>query len=490
MDNQDLVLIPGELFTKIELKNRLKIMDMYINPTIQDKSYLVSAYNQAIKHESNKYKLIDCLIDDTVKLKQSNKRTELYTTWKPHFDNLIYNKTINQSHKEQMNATATNKQFTLPPRQRPIKETPNNNTIYQINNTISNQTRETNQCQMIPKYTKNENNIQKQNVVNLEKQNLYLTIGHNELQINVKEKNEINFKEQNIIKYSISQNNLLKMTKSNDDNYLRKPNYIVNQLNQSIKQMHSVPLQIQTLPTLSNINKEKKETNEANFTSVNTTNVTNNQSIPLKNNLTTSLNSHNTQSSIVNKKHVSGFTPFNNNNLSLIDAENNHLKTSQLKASNPFQLEDVLSSLLALTSIILILFYIFRFTRDLTQPFMNLNNFSMQSAIRFISDYKWLILLGMIVSFYFKKTNVKIARAIFKEIKNELYQEFLNKPNGFGFSQKDIISKYALKYDLSSQEFHRLILPVLNDLRTKDSNIKITEEEINGRKLLYWTWFE
>lgn len=496
MDNQVLVIIPGELFTKTELKNRLKLMKIHINPTVQDKSYFVSAYNAAIRHESNKFKIIDFLIDDTGKLYQSNKRIDLFNIWKPQFENQIINSTItNQPIKEQKQII-NNNQFTLPPRQMETRENPaNNNKIYQMSNseTIHNEEKEIMRDYIKPNIN---NNKEKVSVFSPQKLVPNLNIIHNEMQINSTEKNMnmMNVKVVNSMNNIKPQyNNTISFANSQDINYCNKTNENNNQLNKTRKESFS--LKSQTIPSSTFIqdNKPKiidKELPLKNIcnTSFNT-NLNNEKSLPFNSHINSLLRNDNVlRSSIVNENRDN--SSFNNSGYSLIDAERNILTDRKANKQNSFQLEDALSPLLVITSIIAIMYYSFRFAKDLAQPLISINDISMKSAMRFIYHFKWLIILGILICFYFKQTNSKLSKEIFKDIKNALHQEYLNNPECLGLSQSSMISKYALKYNFSIQEFYQLILPILNDLRAKDSNIKITEEEVKGRKVLYWNWFE
>ena len=74
--NKEIIIIPAENFSKKELQNRLKIMGIDFNLNENSKKYYDNKYNEAVKNNENKLKIIDKLITDTnfLKLKKTEKR--------------------------------------------------------------------------------------------------------------------------------------------------------------------------------------------------------------------------------------------------------------------------------------------------------------------------------------------------------------------------------------------------------------------------------
>lgn len=77
-----------------------------------------------------------------------------------------------------------------------------------------------------------------------------------------------------------------------------------------------------------------------------------------------------------------------------------------------------------------------------------------------------------------------------KNIVNEIYQNLRGKirDNENGLPESDIIRKYSLQYNMTPSQFEMEVLPLLNELRKRDDHIKLRESFINDELVILWQW--
>ena len=82
----------------------------------------------------------------------------------------------------------------------------------------------------------------------------------------------------------------------------------------------------------------------------------------------------------------------------------------------------------------------------------------------------------------------ELIKAIFEEIKSELIS--MKDSNNNFLTENEIVSRFSGRFNMNSSEFIVKILPKLKALRRKCENIKEFEGEINGKKEIFWEFFE
>ena len=69
--NHKIVIKSGEDFSRSELISRLHQMNIDFNPNEKSKKYYINMYNESIKNNNNKLKIIEKLIGDTKEINYS-----------------------------------------------------------------------------------------------------------------------------------------------------------------------------------------------------------------------------------------------------------------------------------------------------------------------------------------------------------------------------------------------------------------------------------
>ena len=108
------------------------------------------------------------------------------------------------------------------------------------------------------------------------------------------------------------------------------------------------------------------------------------------------------------------------------------------------------------------------------------------------------ILLSISYSFYKRYKEKKLIEESFYEIKQKLYDMYINSTNNnqfnnnfeVGISENEIIKYYSNVFKMYPDIFSKKILPILRKMRRKDYNIKEYEGIVNGKKQIIWQWRE
>ena len=215
-------------------------------------------------------------------------------------------------------------------------------------------------------------------------------------------------------------------------------------------------------------------------------------------------------------KNLDYSSPINfRNSISLIDSQNyinsnNSLNTFFTK-ERINTLYSVLGSLLILGTIICIykklIIKMDEFSNSIYSIFDCLNpkkifyEYFIKNLLIVLRKLSWdylnitfpVILLSLIISLKIKQYKMnKVVKIIFNEIINKLINLSLNKEGGNneinGISENDIIKEYSIRLHTSSAYFSKFYMPKLRDMRQMHPNLKLHEQFINGRKLVYWEY--
>ena len=108
------------------------------------------------------------------------------------------------------------------------------------------------------------------------------------------------------------------------------------------------------------------------------------------------------------------------------------------------------------------------------------------------------IILSITYVFYKKYQEQKLIEKSFKEIKQKLYEIYINSTNNnqfennfeIGICESEIIKFYSNVFKMFPDTFIKKIFPTLKQMRRKDWNIKEYEGYINGKKQIVWQWKE
>ena len=138
---------------------------------------------------------------------------------------------------------------------------------------------------------------------------------------------------------------------------------------------------------------------------------------------------------------------------------------------------------------------------DCLNPNKIIYNFFITNLLIVLRKFSWdylnitfpVILLTIIISYLLKQYKInKNLKIIFNDIIHELINLSLNQKevsNGInGISEYDIIKEYSMRLNISSVYFSKYYMTKLREMRKKNQNLKLHEEFINGRKVVYWEY--
>ena len=112
----------------------------------------------------------------------------------------------------------------------------------------------------------------------------------------------------------------------------------------------------------------------------------------------------------------------------------------------------------------------------------------------FLKEYWEIIMIGILTfclyRFIFNEFNRKlIAKKIYDKIKVDLKNSFdIFKDFEHGLTLDQIISNYSSEFNISELEFKEKILPLLKELRKKDTKIREFQKDVNGRSKIAWQY--
>ena len=542
-EGNKILIIPGILFSKKELKNRLNLMEIPFNDKEIQKQYYSQLYDNNIQDFNNKMKIIDKLVNDTnIKYGsniQINRNKNEFQTKKIHYEHpdkipKILNKDYSWM-KEFKNNNETNENKNL--RDNIITQkipfskfdNSNNNKHNYLNNNLNayNYQNNNNKNNNLNEYNyQNNNNINDNYNPKINKPENY----------NLKINNKDNFY-QNIhfqkINNTPNQNNNLSI---NNNNLNNNQNLIPNTAFKKIGQTNKY--QINNLNNNNNFNYTPNNTFSINLNenkNKQQNNIIQENKIEEENEINTSKKidkfpiqkkrenifdneryNNNTYNNYNEYKNDNEYNDNNNNNFNKYYNDEYNKNYNNDLPKEPFfnkERRDNIYSFLSLIFIIFILIMsiyivsksyspIINFTKENVKSFNPkkfFTDFLLKPLLLFIKklclDYLYYLLFIFIVStiFYYLKQKIKrrrILNEIFEDIKKRLIQIYeINDENQIrGLPQSEIIKYYCSKYNISYDEFINFYLKQLNDMRTKNKNIKQYEDIYNGHKQLIWYW--
>ena len=265
-----------------------------------------------------------------------------------------------------------------------------------------------------------------------------------------------------------------------------------------------------------NNNNIENQNNEQSFVSYNTV-------IPLNTN-NNALNNNNQHQSIrtkiiwdnSNNKNKNNFDRNNNNNYNNNNNFNNNFNNFDNEnylineTNRKFSLFniDILSFCLIYSCLLFCLFLIFsryeKIKNILITFFSKIENlleillklfYSLLKSLSikiFIENLNFTLFLILIIILILYVYNLykynKLIKKIFEEIKNLLISRRNSNENFL--AESEIVSKFCGRFKMNSSEFIIKIMPKLKALRKKCEKIKEFEGEINGKKEIFWEFFE
>ena len=153
LDDEEFVLLPGSRFSKLELKSRLKEMNIKDNNS-QDKEYLKALYDLAIQDYKNRVKIINRLRKDTINL---NSVLNLNRK-QPMPSNINIPNYLTQNKMMNMSDDLNNKYPNIRQNQMNIRKPLNNNNYNYNQEILNNNNNYTNSEYDYNNYNKNINN--------------------------------------------------------------------------------------------------------------------------------------------------------------------------------------------------------------------------------------------------------------------------------------------------------------------------------------------
>ena len=372
LNNQELILKPGNKFSTKELKSRLNEMGIKIFDS-QPKIELINLYEKALKDDNNKLKIFDKLKKDheSLNINITNKRSVLS-------DNIDIN--IN-SNTNKVTNIRNNKSF--------------NPNYYEYQ-------------QEIKLYKNNNYNNKRNPFINNE---------------------EINHQNDDTYNDNDNENNL------NNENLDVTPQYNI-------------------------INNKNNELNNSNDDII-------------------SDNDNDNKSNISKTTSISLFSTFSS--FSII----NSLK---------MQYKEILRQILLGFIIICAAFgflYIYRiFSEPINNFFSLLINLLSNSGSFFLNYWyviPFILIFVILILFLYKHSKIKkCCKEIIKKIKSDLKKENNNyNNNNRNLSEDDIYRRYVQDLGINKKKFKKSYLPVIKKLVKKDKNLKIFEDNVDGKKMIF-----
>ena len=215
-------------------------------------------------------------------------------------------------------------------------------------------------------------------------------------------------------------------------------------------------------------------------------------------------------------KNLYDSSPLNfRNSISLIDSQNYVTNNNSLNTFFSKERMDILYSVLASLLIFGTFICIYKkliikinsFSNNFYSMFDCLNpkkiiyDFFITNLLIVLRKFSWdylnitfpVILLTIIISYLLKQYKInKNLKIIFNDIIHKLINLSLNQKevsNGInGISEYDIIKEYSMRLNISSVYFSKYYMTKLREMRKKNQNLKLHEEFINGRKVVYWEY--
>ena len=527
INDEEIIIIPGSHFSKIELKSRLKEMDIKDN-NIQNKEYLSKLYDSSLNDYQNCLKIIQRLRKDTNSINSKlnkSQRQSMPTNFKSSY-NLAESKMMNISNdikdyypysREQLikivKPMHTNKgKYVQNPFLSSIQGQGFNNSY---NNEINNK---------LGTYNENNFNFEKDNISNINRINnnsSFLSDDNNLFKykgssLNT-DMNNIN-KSNNISQYppeekieidEVNNNNVQNNPYNN--NQSKNERFDINSDENNYKRP-SKRLTYQTNALKNDINYINSKNNKNRKTLTSMPHSYNINEIPYN-------------SIMQNKQNNPPKISENNPTLLNKNEENNYVEKNEIKkdsdevstfslfsAFDKFKKYPIYKNrifiiihlliLLAILCLVISLFHVINNSwESICNLFSNILNFfsdpkyifdtiiSYISSLFLIPINYWYITIPIIilaVVFY-----LFIKRYIFKKRCNEILEKIVNdlrESENRAISEEDICLKYSKMYGISYNKFVKKYLPRLQKLRRNDENNRLKLSSVNNNEKEYIFW--
>ena len=544
INDEEIIIIPGSHFSKIELKSRLKEMDIKDN-NIQNKEYLSKLYDSSLNDYQNCLKIIQRLRKDTNSINSKfnkSQRQSMPTNFKTSY-NLAESKMMNisndikdyyQNSREQLikivKPMHTNKgKYVQNPFLSSIQGQGFNNSYNnEINNKLGTYNEKSFNSKKINDINENNFNLEKNNISNINRTNnnssflsddnnlfKYKSSAPNTDMNNINKSNNMSQypPEEKIVIDEVNNNNIQNNLYNNQDYYNKSKNekFDVNS-NENNYKRPSKRLTYQTNALKNDINYVNSKNNKNRNTLTSIPHSYNINEIPYNSVMQNKLNN----SPIISENNP---TLLNNND------ENNYIEKNEIKKDSDevstfslFSAFDqfkkypiyknrkfILIHLLILLSILCLVISLFNVINNswesICNIFSNILNFfsdpkyifdtiiSYISSIFLVPINYWYITIPIIilaVVFYFF-----IKRYLFKKRCNEILEKIVKdllENENRAISEEDICLKYSKMFGISYNKFVKKYLPRLQKLRRNDVNNRLKLSSVNNNEKEYIFW--
>ena len=528
INDEEIIIIPGSHFSKIELKSRLKEMDIKDN-NIQNKEYLSKLYDSSLNDYQNCLKIIQRLRKDTNSINSKlnkSQRQSMPTNFKSSY-NLAESKMMNISNdikdyypysREQLikivKPMHTNKgKYVQNPFLSSIQGQGFNNSY---NNEINNK---------LGTYNENNFNFEKDNISNINRINnnsSFLSDDNNLFKykgssLNT-DMNNIN-KSNNISQYPPEEkieidevnNNNIQNNPYNNNYESKNERFDINSDENNYKRP-SKRLTYQTNALKNDINyiNSKNNKNRKTLTSMphsyNINEIPYNSVMQNKQNNPPKISENNP--TLLNKNEGGNYVEENE-----IKKDSDEVSTFSLfSAFDKFKKYPIyknkifiLIHLLILLSILCLVISLFHVINNSWESICNL----FSNILNFFSDPKYIFdtIISYISSLFLIPINywyitipiiilavvfyLFIKRYIFKKRCNEILEKIVNdlrESENRAISEEDICLKYSKMYGISYNKFVKKYLPRLQKLRRNDENNRLKLSSVNNNEKEYIFW--
>ena len=544
INDEEIIIIPGSHFSKIELKSRLKEMDIKDN-NIQNKEYLSKLYDSSLNDYQNCLKIIQRLRKDTNSINSKfnkSQRQSMPTNFKTSY-NLAESKMMNisndikdyyQNSREQLikivKPMHTNKgKYVQNPFLSSIQGQGFNNSYNnEINNKLGTYNEKSFNSKKINDINENNFNLEKNNISNINRTNnnssflsddnnlfKYKSSAPNTDMNNINKSNNMSQypPEEKIVIDEVNNNNIQNNLYNNEDYYNKSKNekFDVNS-NENNYKRPSKRLTYQTNALKNDINYVNSKNNKNRKTLTSIPHSYNINEIPYN-------------SVMQNKQNNSPIISENNPTLLNNNDENNYIEKNEIKKDSDevstfslFSAFDqfkkypiyknrkfILIHLLILLSILCLVISLFNVINNSWESICNifsniLNFFSdpkyiFDTIVSYISSlflvpinylYITIPIIILAVVFYFF-----IKRYLFKKRCNDIFEKIvkdLRENENRAISEEDICLKYSKMYGISYNTFVKKYLPRLQKLRRNDENNRLKLSSLNNNEKEYIFW--
>lgn len=525
-NNESVILVPGQKFSKDELKSRLHQMDIEAS-NVQKKNDLANLYDSSLQNNQNKFKIFDILRNDTKRYNSIlgiSQRQQMPSSI--NMSNNSQKRVMNISNevkpfesnnkREQefynRNSINTNRQ-SYSDNQFSFMNTNNeqnndtfnygypNNNIKRSNNQNQNYSNSRNfQNNKDSYYNNNSDNYPSLNNSNNYKNN------RNNFDNNNKNINQSHYQYQEQINTNINRNNDNRYNKPNNLNNQNQNNNLINMRTPVDYQQTNESLLRRSNNNNINNNLNNSNNNYKNYNEFNSNYNQRNQrmttEIPRQTILSTG---EEIQDNQINFNNYNKIESDEESEFSMFSTIRNFKNTSLYKNRKHICI-NVLIALLILCFAIGFLYLINSSWDSISNFFSDFFNlitdprrlivdgiFGFLSslffgAIRHFYIIIILILLIILMIYLYREyTFNKRCKEIFKKVFNELRNSGINST----ISEDDIYRRYVQGFGISYEIFKKKYLPVLKKMRIDEPSLKrFTNRDNNGQNITFWQYIE